>query len=667
MKNPFEVLAKISSAEAVEDSELVKLCAGMMKAIETLENIIEGSPFHGRAALRKNINEAAGDALMLCQKPELICRSCVGVVYSNSAGKKIVSQIFGDKFIDGLPCLLVHADKVGYSMSNKFGQELNFSNDEYDALIELSKHGINLKDLVSSVSYLAPMKRRSAVVIIMPDEKLIRLCDVVIAVGGSKADAPGDIPVCEARSASELENFLDQYNGKSNNVTLTDRLKAEMFTYEAELDRLVANYRKTSEALGREARMQNIAGTSELIADKIREIDGLIRNLERWKNWQAEFQQAERKTLFEMSEALESAMLKTVPSEIASKDFSRIHAGLTSPKSMLLKIALKLIALGNVNAALSYQRKAESVYPDTAFLIGLYCRGSIGYSEVEKLRYMPDSDDILKTKIHFRRELNLSEKDCANIAGILRELESPDELYFYAMHVYNLYRDRRSVSFSDVTNAFRRAVLAGSNEAAYMFAQYCAGNGIFDGTKEIADMAFPIATWACFLLCMKDGKTALAGRYLNFSAALGNSDALKFLADSCWNDRRKSSSGVGFDPNYGKFTGIDTRANSRAISIYEHLDNYSNVSDFREKLAHFYFCAGNFTRARDLLPDTPRTADGAFDLAVMLKYAHGGGRDLNRANRLITRAEELGHPFAKALNERWFIEEAQKLRKSYGM
>ena len=51
----------------------------------------------------------------------------------------------------------------------------------------------------------------------------------------------------------------------------------------------------------------------------------------------------------------------------------------------------------------------------------------------------------------------------------------------------------------------------------------------------------------------------------------------------------------------------------------------------------------------------------------MLKYAHGGGRDLNRANRLITRAEELGHPFAKALNERWFIEEAQKLRKSYGM
>ena len=69
MKNPFEVLAKISSAEAVEDSELVKLCAGMMKAIETLENIIEGSPFHGRAALRKNINEAAGDALMLCQKP----------------------------------------------------------------------------------------------------------------------------------------------------------------------------------------------------------------------------------------------------------------------------------------------------------------------------------------------------------------------------------------------------------------------------------------------------------------------------------------------------------------------------------------------------------------------------------------------------------------------
>ncbi|MBQ9419768.1 MAG: hypothetical protein IJU31_05255, partial [Synergistaceae bacterium] len=477
MNNPFELLAKISSAEASEDSELVKLCAGMIKAAGTLENIIEGSPFHGRARLRKNINDAVNDALMLSKKPELICRSCVGVVYRDSAGKNIVSKLFGDKFIEGVPCLLIHSNKTGFSMSNKFGQEINFSRDEYNALIELSKHGINLGNLISSVSYFAPMKRKSAVIIIMPDEKLISLCDVVI-------DAT-------AASASEVEKILDQYNSKSNNVTLTDRLKAEMFTYEAELDRQVANYRKNSEALRRDALMQNIAGTSDLIADKVKELDDLIRNIERWRNWQAKFQTAERKTLFEMSDALEAAMMKTVPNEIASQNVSRFQTGLTSPKSLFLKIALKSIELGNTKTALSYQRKIENVYPDTAFLIGLYCRGSIGYSDVEKLRYMPDSDDVLKAKIHFRRELNLSENDCANIAGILRELETPDELYFYAMHVYNLYRDRRSVSFSDVTNAFRRAVLAGSNEAAYMFAQYCAGNGIFDGTKEIADMAFP--------------------------------------------------------------------------------------------------------------------------------------------------------------------------------
>ena len=670
----FEILAKISSSEAVESGELLQRCAEIIQSLDTLDSIIEGSPFYARARLRKNINEAVNDTLMLCRKPELIYRSCIGILWGDSAGYQLVRKTFGNDFIESLPCMIFNSDTIRYSISNKFGQEITLSQEEYKALIDLSKNGINVADVASSVSYFKPLKRKSSVYILMPDEKLSRLCDVVFVIGNSEIkwtkSSYQNIQVHTVNNAAELEKLLDQYDGHTNNITLTDRLKAEMFTYEAELKRIITNYQKTSAALKREAFMQNNDATKDLINSTIRELDNMIRNVESWKNWQVKFQARERKTLFEISNAIEDAMSKAVS---ASKNFSRIHTGTVSPKSLYLKIALKLIELGDVNAASAYQKKAEAIYNDTAFLIGLYCSEALGYSisyaDVEKLRYMPDSDDVLKTKLHFRKKLNLSEDNCANIAGILNELETPEELYFYAIHLNNLYSRRvNGVSFSDVTNAFRRAVLAGSIEAADMFAQYCAGNDLFDGTKEIADMAFPTAAWACFLVCTKHGKTNLASRYLKFAAALGNVDATKFLADTCWNERRKSQTGIGFDPKSGKFTGIDTKANSCAISIYEHI--YSNrvpVSNANEKLAHFYFCAGNFSKARGLLGDSPKTADGLFDLAVMLKYAHGGGRDNDRATKLIIQSHELGHPFAKALNEYWFMEEAQKLKNRYGM
>ena len=56
MKKSFELLAKISSTDISQNNKLVKLCAGLMKSVEALYSIIEGSPFHERRKITKNID-----------------------------------------------------------------------------------------------------------------------------------------------------------------------------------------------------------------------------------------------------------------------------------------------------------------------------------------------------------------------------------------------------------------------------------------------------------------------------------------------------------------------------------------------------------------------------------------------------------------------------------
>ncbi|MDO5537508.1 MAG: hypothetical protein Q4F72_08280, partial [Desulfovibrionaceae bacterium] len=106
------------------------------------------------------------------------------------------------------------------------------------------------------------------------------------------------------------------------------------------------------------------------------------------------------------------------------------------------------------------------------------------------------------------------------------------------------------------------------------------------------------------------------------------------------------------------------------MSIYRHLlsgpDAGIAKEDIAERLAYFCFCAKNWSESRSLLErgGEPRTAEGRFCLAVMLKSGHGGRIRKADGIRMIRQAEAMDGFFAQAaavVKQRWMAEDLSNL------
>lgn len=727
------LLGALSSTDITEDNELQKELNKVRKSIhEEVDPKLRSCRFVAKSRLARALERCINDADTLCVLPQLLGRSCIGIVEGSLPLQGIISAL-GEGLAahaEGpllLPHLLLpqdehrgrvralsHAGKI-INFSDLVGHPADAGNDltdeEYRTLMGLTGDGINPRDVIAALVHFTPLRRKNSTYLLLPREEFCRAgasklaahCNAIIIMGnvtpyeileplrnnftmpiyiisGNASDVQGMAAYLKGRYAGrqveilpphELENLLSSLDTPVQRVTLHDRLLAELLQVEEDLSAQIERVQDLEKALKRDSVLAGQAqeALGERLEASQKAIRGAIKSLKREKDTFSQARSAVLQTAEEMEKCLDS---KT------HKDLSptRLHAGAMRPEALWRRIILRALVAGDMPLAEKYQAKIEGIYPDQAFLTSLYIRKKKGLpisgDEIARLRFMPDSPETLRAKIYFRQELDLTEKDCSNIAALLPRRKDAAEKYYWARHLYDVYQENKdngrpdNLPFMEVIAAFREAVLAGSDDAAELFARFCGGENRVDEAQEIADMGNPTGAYIFRLLSITKGQEALANRYLKLAAALGHPKALAISVEKFW-DKRLYGQNVSFDHDSGAITGLDANTVQSAIALYESLlkqpELAKNISDFGEKLGYFLFCDKQWQQSRYHIGDAPNTAEGCFCLGIMLKYGLGGNRNKDDAIRMIRKAEGQAGPFstlAYKVKAKWYAEDLLK-------
>lgn len=580
--------------------------------------------------------------------------------------------------------------------------------EEYETLMGLTEDGIHPRDVISALLHFTPLRRPDSTYLLLPPEeflragsgKLVAQCNTIIILGNvtphealeplrnnftmpvyiiseNASDVQSLAEYLKGRYAGrqvdilpphELENLLDALNAPVERITLHDRLLAELLQVGEDLSTKIELARDMEKALKRDSVLAS--QTEEALGERLEasrkaimeEIQSL--NLEKKK-----FSEASSAVLQAAEEVEKLLQAETPPAASPA----RLHAGAMRPEALWRRIILRALVAGDMDLAKKYQARFEALYPDQAFLTSLYYRKKkgrpISADELNRLRFMPDSPETLRAKIYFRRELDLTEQDCVNIVKILPRQKDAAEKYYFAWHLYQVYQENKhsgtseSPTFQDVIDAFRAAVLAGSAEAAELFASFCGGEGWYDEAKEIADMGNPTGAYIFRLLASSRQDSHLAHRYLKIASALGHPEALAQYAEKYW-ENRLDGENVHYDSASRSFAGLNPATYKNGIDLYEYLltqpELAQKIPALGERLGYFYFCNHEWQRSRQHIGADPTTAEGCFCLSVMLKYGLGGDANKKEAIRIIRIAEGLEDPFktlARTVKLQWMQED----------
>lgn len=727
------LLGALSSTETGEENV-------QEKALATLRNTIDKSVlpelrsgrFVAKGRLERALERCINDTATLCVLPQLLGRSCIGIVEGEMPLGGIIAALGEEGAALAsqpllLPRLLLPAEKASSRIQalSLEGKIINFSklaghtedmaqtltNDEYETLMRLTEDGIHPRDVIAALLHFTPLWRPNSTYLLLPREelrragssKLVAQCNAILITGNiapyeeletlrnnftmpicilswSASGVQGMAAYLQGRYAgrkvdivppSELESLLGALDAPLERVTLHDRLLAELLQVEEDLSTRMERARDLEKALKRDLTLNQ---PEEALSERLEISQKNIRkDIQSLKGEKVRFSHA-RAEVLQAAEAAEKLLRDASPHELPQ---AGLHAGAMRPEALWRRIILRALVSGDNDLAEKYQPKIEELYPDQAFLTSLYIRKkkglAISWGEMERLRFMPDSPETLRAKIYFRRELDLAEQDCANIAALLPRRKDASEKYYWARHLYEVYQENKKndqadrLPFAEVIAAFREAVLAGSEQAAELLARFCGGENRFEEAREIADMGNPTGAYIFRLLCVTKGEEQMADRYLKMAAALGHTKALAHSANKFW-EKRLYGKNVGFDYDSGAITGLDTGTVKNAITLYEALlkqpDLAKNIPDFGEKLGYFLFCDRQWQQSRYYIGQAPTTPEGCFCLSVMLKYGHGGNRNKDEAIRLIRQAESCGGSFATlahSVKAKWFSEDLAKL------
>lgn len=744
----FPLLAALSSTDIVEDNELEKNLNGLRKIIEDelLPRLYESS-YVEKSRLELALDRVLKDAATLCSRPELLGRTCVGIVCADDTALPVIDTLgyscellaafdCDSRFQNvwtmrtSIPIHLYHSvDNPHVTVADLMGRDVALNRiscdlksrrtallpEEYSTLIALDQNGIDPRDVVSTLSYFVPLKRpQSVYFIVSPKEferegygKFMAQCDAVFVCGPlynehcisalrdnfnmpvhfvakDTSAVQATIRMMKDKSIDRIVNvigvddvdrLLDDYNGYVERITIYDRLMCEMLAFVEFVSIKAALNRNLADAIKRDCILS--VKTQSNINDILERIqnDFLKKNRILQKS-KEDFLTAYDRVL-EKAANLEALLRNSSSVRPVNGGSGRLHAGTMRPSSLWRRIILRALMSENIALAEKYQQRFAEFYPEQAFITKLYIDKNkhipIATRSIEQLCNMSDNPEVLRAKIYFREELGMSEHDCAEMAALLPRHKDADEKYFWAVHLNKVYQQHKKdgmgtpLPFADVLNAFRRAVLAGSDAAAQTFAMYCGGEKLFDEAREIADMAQPTAAFVYHLLCLVRGDSVTARRYLKMAAALGYPAAVSKIAEECWNNR-VCGEAVSFDYEEGALRGIDSEVINVGIAIYEYLQKSTqqgiNVPAISERLGYFYFCSGQWRKSRAALDNSPNTPEGKFSLAVMLKYGHGGNLSKDNAIALMREAESLDGFFARAaaaINKKWLVEDLSKI------
>lgn len=701
----FSLLAVLASTDkqeaTAEQQNVERACSALQKYVhDELLTFLMQSSYPEKSRMETAITRAISETVTLYGNPELLGNACTGIICADDTALSIFEELTASPAAfwqsnqgqNGagmpLPVRLCHHTGTPYmQLANLAGQTVTLSADgrtelspeEFHCLIHMD--GINPRDIASSLAYFTELKRKHSLYFLVSPEEFehegyatfFSHCNAIIIAGEvknshclqvlkDKFHAPiyyisknglhdkyvqyfkkyinststgRSIEIVPVQQISHLLNCLDI---NVERITLRDRLMSEMLAY---IEYINGKFAQSYEL------QKNIK--SNTVYTQNCEIENLLTsNLNIWKERTEKYKNAQLQfttiynEILKKAKNVEDALRGLQPRE-TGKEKTALHAGSLRPSSMLRRIILRLLASGEAAQARLYQQKFAELYPDQAFITGLYLqefensgwRKNMDESSREKLRNMPDSPEVLRAKIYFRDALQLTPHDCSEIAALLKRHKDADEKYFWAYHLNELYTEGKKkrasrnriqpdISFGQVVNAYTDAVLAGSEKAIQEFAVYCSTKLHMEELRTVADMGNPAALYTCFLAHSVGRDISIAGRYLKLAAALGYPKALMHLAEVLWKECTGSS--LSFNIGDCSFAGINSDILQAAIALYEYLYEKSpeneDINTLKERLAYFYFCKKRWADCGRLLSN-PHTAEGKFCLSIMLKYGYG--------------------------------------------
>lgn len=351
-----------------------------------------------------------------------------------------------------------------------------------------------------------------------------------------------------------------------------------------------------------------------------------------------------------------------------------LNCGSMRPETVWRRIILRSLESGDNDVANHYQRMYAEKFPEYAFITQLYkdkkFGGDVSIEALERLRYMRDSQEVFRAKIFWRRELGLSEHDCAEIAGLMKRPQTADEQYYRALHLREKYDalkgngGKDDALFEQVLAAHWDAILAGSEDAANELAMYCGAERLTDQATELASTSNAMSLYVAGLLAAVNGDPRAKKRYMNMAAARGHEKALVFAAESLWQQRLVGKEKV----KDGVIGGINSDKLANSLAFYLALCKYADVIEkipgFKERLGFYYYCSTDWINASAAIGECPETTDGQFALALMKRYGYGMRSDRTDSIKLIRQAESGSGPcatLAATIKKDWLQKELKNI------
>ena len=663
----IDILSKLLNADnSGRQTHFLKSVNAVYEEIRAnFRPVLEESSVEDKDRICLDIINSVDSMDIFFEFPELIGKSFVGIfgLEPNLAEKFIAAAVGAEaaekvRADSNIPAVFIYGT-AGIFAVNDVGNVSQLSEAEYsDANRSLWRRGIDIRSFIRNYMITGKMTHKNIAFIYLPNH--VRFAPEIHGMLIDRLDAAfvctlddyklnkNKLLVNEIKKLNKAKKILLQIIADERDIKncsfqeldkvrlnglFADKIRLSMLEirefYDGSIRWLQENRTKTASDLTKI--------TTEDTKTAVTELLGIIRS-------RLNMLTDEKQKIDEASAALLDKV-KKLETEINNKisgDGRPLYCEII--KETWLKIFLKAIDLKDIQLASEYTWKFQKagdmlIYNICAMLLASAKGESPHHSDIEKLRYIPDSELTLRAKLRLRKEMNFSDGDCINIAYALKSiapLNTPEEFYYYGRHCEVIGKRERAEDY------YQRSLRGGYAPAGTRL--FDLAQGSMRILHELAAQMVPEANFALGSLYMSEGKRVAANRHFKLAAVKEYIPAIKVLANELLLKLFKRNKPSML---FNKETEQTAR---RCANLYEHiLSSEPNNADAKEKLGDIYNNAFNDARRALDWWQQCGTASAYYKMGKLFQYKGGAiEQDLDMADRYFTLAESCGYKKASA-------------------
>ena len=630
------------------------------------KKIIEEGNYPEKAKSLEELNDIYNYANMYIKYPMLIGKTVIGVICDNQYSRAGV--MLGDLGINerkynlninnSIPTIYVNGIE-SLNTINQFDFVNEVTKNDIKVMLDslIKKRKIDLRQSIVGIVNSQPIKYENIAVIFLPSfgykysqsfKQLVSMTDFMILSGGEKLQISLNYlsNICyknkiylKASYEKELSNLnldidkfekdiIENSNKRRYNIdfnSMIDNVLLKQISYYKEENiELDKNIMTITKAILLEDDNQQFRNLRKIMEKKIKDNKHLIEKIESF-----------RKSVFEVIYKIINIMEESLAIDNTLTLDNKRERMLYERGEKLLQVryydeAQKIINIFRHNR--NFKEKILNLKLAKSKNMNL---------NKDDLYYLYESnlkeDYILKTKIEFRKELKISEREAQEIVENIKSLTTGEEFYIKANSLKNksLEASKRFYKLGSEQNHVK------CKDELYNI--YLKEN---DNIRNMENLAALLHKEANYYMAnyYKENKLFKHIFYLKLAAALKHSDAIYDLAEISLNNGDYNSS----------------------ILLYDYLFNYGYKEDECVlKLGESYFRAKQYYKATDIL-EKCEDRRAYYMLGEIYEHGMGRMRDYNKAMYYYNKASDWGHLQAKTryIKIKTRVEENKKINAS---